>query len=273
MSASASSQFQLVKEKGWRRGLGNLLQGEYSAWFKSSRWWKHIILWFSIINVMMVIMILASAEAAKSELQEGPPVLFMYGIFGGMFVAFGVMIIMQRVILSEKHSGTAAWVLSKPVTRTAFVVSRLVVNSVAILLTSVIVPGVMLYITLGLFSDIGWLSPFGFIAALLMVSLHTFYWLALVLMMGTLVESSGVVIGVPMALFFFFWMGTGMAPALIYISPLLLTFSPAPEQMNALSVSFMTGEPVFSWLPLISTIVFCFIFIAVAIRRFNRQEF
>jgi hypothetical protein len=43
--------------------------------------------------------------------------------------------------------------------------------------------------------------------------------------------------------------------------------------MNALSVSFMTGEPVFSWMPLISTVVSCAIFIAVAIRRFNRQEF
>jgi hypothetical protein len=106
-----------------------------------------------------------------------------------------------------------------------------------------------------------------------MVSLHTFYWITLVLMMGTLVESSAAVIAVPMALFFFFWMGTGLIPALIYISPLLLTFSPAPEQMSALSVAFMTGEPVFSWLPLISTVAFCAIFIAVAIRRFNRQAF
>jgi ABC-2 type transport system permease protein len=272
MSANASGQFQLVEEKGWRRGLGNLLQGEYSAWFKSSRWWKHLLLWFSIINIMMVIMIIASAKAARDG-DDGPPVLFMYGIFGGMFVAFGVMIIMQRVLVREKRSGTAAWVLSKPVTRTAFVISRLLVNSIAILLTSVIVPGVILYITLGLFSDFGWLSPFGFVAALLMVSLHTFYWIALVLMMGTLFESSSGVIAVPMALYFLFWMGTGMIPGLIYISPLLLTFSPDPDHISSLPASLMTGQPVFSWLPLISTIVFCVIFIAVAIRRFNRQEF
>ena len=272
MSTTASGQFQLVKERGWRRGLGNLLRGEYSAWFKSSRWWKHILMWFSIINVMMGIMIIASAKPAKDG-NEGPPVLFMYGIFGGMFVAFGVMIIMQRVLVREKRSGTAAWVLSKPVTRTAFVVSRLVVNAIAILLTSVIVPGLILYITLGFFSGIGWLSPLGFAAALVMVSIHTFYWIAFVLMMGTLFESSSAVIAVPMALFFTFWMGTGMIPALIYVSPLLLTFSPAPEQMSALSVSFMIGEPAFSWLPLLATVASCVIFIAVAIRRFNRQEF
>jgi ABC-2 type transport system permease protein len=276
MSANASLRLRRVAEKGWRRGLGNLLRGEYSTWFKSSRWWKHLLMWFSIINGMMVIMIIAAAKEARDG-AEGPPVLFMYGIFGGMFVAFGVMIIMQRVLVREKNSGTAAWVLSKPVTRTAFVVSRLVVNSIAILLTSVIVPGVILYITLGLLSDLGWLSPLGFIAALLMFSLHTFYWIALVLMMGTLFESSGAVIAVPMALFFIFWMGPELVPVLsyitIYVSPFLLTFSPVPEQMNSLAGSFMTGEPVFSWLPLISTVFFCVLFISVAIWRFNRQEF
>jgi ABC-2 type transport system permease protein len=272
MSATGSSQFQLVREKGWRRGMRNLLRGEYSAWFKSSRWWKHILMWFAIINVMMAIMVMAGADAAKTG-GEGPPILFMYGIFGGMFVAFGVMIIMQRVLVREKSSGTAAWVLSKPVTRTAFVVSRLIVNTIAILLTAVIVPGVILYITLGLLSNFGWLSPFGFTAGLLMVSLHTFYWVTLVLMMGTLVESSAAVIAVPMVLFFVFWMGTGLLPFLVYVSPLLLTFSPEPEQMSALSIAFINGEPVFSWLPLILTIISCIVFIAVAIWRFNRQEF
>jgi hypothetical protein len=59
---------------------------------------------------------------------------------------------------------------------------------------------------------------------------------------------------------------------LIYVSPLMLIFSPV-EQINPLTVSFITREPVFSWLPLISTIVSSVIFIAVAIWRFNRQEF
>jgi len=267
MSTTTSSQIQLVNEKGWRRGLGNLLQGEYSSWFKSSRWWKHLLIWFAIVNGLMGIMIFVSAQEAG----DGPPVLFMYGIFGGMFVAFGVMIIMQRVLVREKQSGTAAWALSKPVTRTAFVVSRLVVNSLAILLTSTIVPGVILYLNLGLIGDMGWLSPGGFAAALLMVVLHTFYWIALVLMMGTLFESSSSVIAGPMALYFGFWIGSFLFPPLIYISPLSLTF--VPGQFNSLAGSLMTSEPVFSWLPLIATMISCVVFIAVAIWRFNRQEF
>jgi hypothetical protein len=137
----------------------------------------------------------------------------------------------------------------------------------------VIVPGVIFYITLGLFSDFGWLSQLGFAAGMLMILLHSFYWIALVLMMGTLTESSAAVIAVPIALYFFFWLGPDLLPDLLYISPLLLTFSPAPDQMNPLSVSFMAGEPVFSWLPLTLTVIFSVLFIIVAIWRFNRQEF
>ncbi|HET9912571.1 MAG TPA: ABC transporter permease subunit [Anaerolineales bacterium] len=229
-------------------------------------------MWVAIINGLMGLMVIATVEAAKDG-NDGPPLLFMYGIFGGMFVAFGVMIIMQRVLVREKQSGTAAWVLSKPVTRTAFVVSRLVVNSVAILLTTVIIPGMLLYLTLGLFSDIGWLSPIGYIAGISMFLLHTFHWIAFVLMMGTLLESSGGVLGVTMFLYFFFWYGPSLIPQLTYISPIMLTFSPDPDHMSALAISFMSGEPVFSWLPLLATIVSCVIFIGVAIRRFNRQEF
>ena len=272
MSANVPGQLQLGSENGWQRGLRNLLRGEYSAWFKSSRWWKQLLMWVAIINGMMGLMVIATFEAAKDG-NDGPPLLFMYGIFGGMFVAFGVMIIMQRVLVREKQSGTAAWVLSKPVTRTAFVISRLVVNSIAILLTTVIVPGVILYLTLGLFSDLGWLSPFGYSAGLLMFLLHTFYWIALVLMMGTLLESSGGVLGVTMFLYFFFWYGPSLIPQLTYISPIVLTFSPDPDHMSALAISLMGAEPVFSWLPLIATIVSCIVFIAVAVRRFNRQEF
>jgi ABC-2 type transport system permease protein len=262
----------MVRERGWVRGLGNLMRGEFSRWFKSSRWWIHLLIWMLVVNGMMAIMVYAAGRAAQDG-REGPPLLLMYGLFGGMFVAFGVMITMQRVIIGEKRSGTAAWVLSKPVTRTAFVISRLIVNAISILLTSVVVPGLIVYLTLGLWSDMGWLPPLGFLGGVTMIALHTFFWIALVLMMGTLFKRSGGVIAVPIALFFVLWMGPGMIPELAYVSPLLLTFSSGPGQMNSLAASLMTGGTVFSWLPLISTAMSSAIFVGVAVWRFNRQQF
>jgi hypothetical protein len=108
---------------------------------------------------------------------------------------------------------------------------------------------------------------------MVMIAVHTSFWLALVLMMGTFFDSTAGVIAVPMALYFGLWFGSGVIPGLVYISPLLLTFSPDPEQMESLATSLMIGEPVFSWLPLIAAAVYCVAFITVAIWRFNRQEF
>lgn len=269
MSAVKNSQFQLVEESGWKNGLGNLMQGEWSAWFKSSKWLKHSLIWFLIVNVMMLVMVLVAA----AEGEDGPPVLEMYGVFGGLFVAFGVMTIMQRVLIGEKKSGTAAWVLSKPVTRTSFVVSRLVGNIVPILVTAVAIPGIIVYLTIGLLSDIGWIAPLGFAGAVLMIAIHSFFWAAMVLMIGTLTNSSSKAIGIPIALLFFLWMGSSIVPGLIDVSPVRLAFSPSSDQAPALSYALLSGEAVFSWLPLIVAVLASIVFVSVAIRRFNRQEF
>jgi len=82
----------MVEERGWRRGLGNLLQGELSSWFKSSRWLKHLVMWLVIVNMFMVIFVFAAAEDENMDL------LMMYGIFGGRFVIIGAMIIVQGLL-------------------------------------------------------------------------------------------------------------------------------------------------------------------------------
>jgi ABC-2 type transport system permease protein len=263
--------FNMVAERGWRRGLGNLWQGEFSSWFRSTRWLKHLLLWVVLVNGFMAIMAYATSESAAGG-EEGPPLFLMYGIFGGMFVAFGVMIIMQRAIVGEKREGTAAWVLSKPVTRTAFVMSRMLGNTLGILLTSALVPGVLVYVTFGAFTPLGWLPPLGFLAGLFVFALHALFWLTLTLMMGTFFESATGVIAVPIALYFALWFIPNLVPSLMKVNPLVLTFSD-PEVMNSIAASLMTGTPVSTWLPLLVTVVLCVVFIAVAIWRFNRQEF
>jgi ABC-2 type transport system permease protein len=271
MSTGGNVQFEMVEESGWRRGLGNLLRGELSSWFRSSRWWKHLIVWLVIVNMFMVIFVYAASESAK-EGGEGPPLLLMYGIFGGMFVAIGAMIIVQGAFVGEKRSGTAAWVLSKPVTRTAFVVSRLIGNTVGVLVTSVLVPGVLVYVTLGVISELGWLPPLDFLAGLGVIALSTFFWLTLTLMAGTLFDSTGGVIATPMVVFFAMWFLPSLLTFLMHVSPVILFVGPG-DVYPAVSESLMSGQAPFSWIPVITTAIFSIVFIAVAIWRFNQQEF
>ncbi len=266
MNPDKSGQFQLVAETGWKRGLGNLLRGELSSWFESSRWLKQLALWVGIVNSMMLIMALASNGG------DGPNFLFMYGIFGGMFVAFGVMIVMQRAIVGEKRQGTAAWVMSKPVTRSAFVVSRLLGNALGILVTSTIIPAVLVYVTAGLLTPLGWLPPLGYLAGMAMYTLHVLFWLTLTLMMGVFFESTGGVIAVPTALYFALWTLPSLLPDLWKINPLVLTFGES-EFKQSIAASLMAGDPVTNWIPAILTAVLCVVFVAVSLWRFNRQEF
>jgi ABC-2 type transport system permease protein len=271
MSTSGNVQFQMVEERGWRRGLGNLLEGELSSWFKSSRWWKHVIVWLVIVNMFMVIFVYAVSEAAATG-DEGPDLLMMYGIFGGMFVALAAMIIVQGTFVGEKRSGTAAWVLSKPVTRTAFVVSRLVGNTIGVLVTAVLVPGVLVYVTLGVISDLGWLPPLYFLAGMGVIALSTFFWLTLTLMAGTFFESTAGVIAVPLVVFFAMWFLPSLLTFLTHVSPVMLFVGPG-DAYPAVSASLMSGQAPFSWIPVIATAIFSIVFIAVAIWRFNQQEF
>jgi ABC-2 type transport system permease protein len=274
---SAEVIFDMVDERGWRRGLGNLLKGQFSGWFKSSKWWRHGLIWLAVVNLILFFTTLGSKQAAIDAAAAGEPApvidtLMLYGIFGGMFVAIGVMIIMQSVIVGEKRSGTAAWVLSKPVTRTAFVVSRLIGSTVGILLTAVLLPGLIAYVTVGVFTPLGWLPPLNFLAGLAVMAVSMFFWLTLTLMSGTFFDSVGGVIAVPMTAFFALWFLPGVITPLIYISPVILFVGPGGEY-PAVTESLMSGEAPFSWIPAIAAILFSVVFIAVAIWRFNRQEF
>ena len=277
MSNAKSSQFQMVDERGWRRGMGNLLSGELSSWFRSTRWLKQILIWLVIINLILFFTVIGLNVATKEALAAGEPLPevetpMLYGVFGGMFVAFGVMVAMQRVIVGEKRDGTAAWVLSKPVTRTAFVVSRLVGNTLGILLTAVLVPGAVAYLTIGMLTPLGWLPPLDYLAGMAVISLSAFFWLTLTLMMGTFFEKSGGVIAIPMGLYFAMWMLPSVLTPLMYITPVILTVGP-DNDLKGVSTALMLGESPFSWIPVISAVIFSAIFITVAIRRFNSQEF
>jgi len=199
--------------------------------------------------------------------------VFLYGVFGGLFVAIGTMVIMQRAIVGEKASGTAAWVLSKPVTRPAFVVSRLVVNVLGIAATAVVVPALVFYVLVGGLSSVGWLPLIGYLAAVLLLIVNVVFWATLTWMMGSFSNSTAVVIAVPLAVFFGLWFLTPLIPGLVYLSPLMLALGQEGGGFPGLADSLMNGNAPYSWLPLVSAAAFIAVFIAAGILRFDREEF
>ncbi len=132
------SELTLVSQRGWRRGFDNLLDNEFGRWWRTRRWWIQSLIWVAVIGFLMGSIIMQGGNDSET-------VTLIYGIFASIFPAVAVIIQMQSSLIGEKSDGTAAWVLSKPASRPAFILAKLVANSLSVLVTTVLIPGLVAY--------------------------------------------------------------------------------------------------------------------------------
>ena len=263
---TGNQAFTMVGERGWRRGLGNMLRAGFGSWWKTNTWWVMSLIWTLVING-----ILAGVLWSEGDM-DWEAALALYSMFAGLFPPIAVIIIMQDAIVGEKESGTAAWVLSKPVSRSSFVLSKLIANSVSMLITMALIPGIFAYIQISIANG-GILDPLDFLGGLSVISLNLLYYLVLTLMLGTLFNHRGPVIGIPLALAFGQQLIFGFLPMLSLISPWTLIVPVSGLVDVPIAASLLLGEEPYSVIPLISVSVQIVLFIAIALWRFEREEF
>jgi ABC-type transport system involved in multi-copper enzyme maturation permease subunit len=143
---SGNNVFELVNERSWHRGLSNLLDNEFAGWWKTRMWWIQCLIWVGLIGFIVGIPLFGSPNA-HSRLSDG---LELYAIIAGIFPAVGVVIIMQDALVGDKRAGTAAWVMSKPAARLSFILSKLIANSLGMLTTMVVLPGIVVYMMISI---------------------------------------------------------------------------------------------------------------------------
>jgi ABC-2 type transport system permease protein len=182
-----------------------------------------------------------------------------------------VVIIMQGVVVGEKRGGTAAWVLSKPVTRPAFILSKVIANSLGVLATMVILPGIVAYTLTAAKTGTAWNLP-GFLTGLSVVFLSNFFFLSLTLMLGTFFGSRGPVIGIALGLLFMQQYLVGWLPFLRYVLPWNLII-PIGEPVDAVVPSLLLGTHNYSSIPILVVALESILFILIGLWRFSREEF
>jgi len=261
---AGNSAFELVSERGWRRGLGNLLDNEFARWWKTRLWWSQALIWILLIGFMLG----AVAIGAKESIDN---VVLIYCIFASMFPAVGVIIRTQDAVVGEKQDGTAAWVLSKPASRQSFILSKLVASGLSVLVIMVLLPGIVAY-GLMWFGTGTQLAPLAFLEGLAVIWLFQLFFLAFTLMLGTFFSNRGPVIGLSLALLFFQQYLIGLIPATNNLLPWTLVV-PTNNQTYAMVPSLLLGQPVSSYLQLFFITAEIVIFVLVAIWRFQREEF
>jgi ABC-2 type transport system permease protein len=186
------------------------------------------------------------------------------------FPMFAVIVITQGAIVSEKQSGTAAWVLSTPISRESFILSKLFANALGFLVTIVVLQGAIAYIQLSLYGG-ALLRAGPYLAMLALFSLYLLFYLALTLMLGAFFDNRGPVLGIAIGVAIASMRGigglfSGYAPWL----PKIL-----PEALPILAHGIVTDTPLPADWP-VSVLVVSFyglLFVALAIWRFRREEF
>ena len=257
---AANSSFELVSGRGWLRGFGNLLGHELARWWKTRMWWIQCLLW-AVLTVALLNL--------WGEPDRGFTVM-MFGQLTGVFQAIGVIVIMQGALVGEKIDGRAAWILSKPSTRPAYLLSKLVAYSLGVLVTMVLLSGVIVYAT-WLIQGTTLPGAIDFLKALGVISLSHLWYLTLTLMLAVLFSNRIVVLGISGGLLALSENLARYTPMGILL-PWNLTVAGWGTERSPL-IDLLSGQPIDSFLPNLAVVTAeCVLFVLIALWRFSRQE-
>ena len=139
----------------WLAGFSNMLAKELGEWFRTRRWLWQLVIWLGILDGFLAFMLFVLPVLAplwpglptREQVFMGLPVevgavmhFFSIVLMTG---TLGAIILAQDEVIQEKQSGTAAWILSKPVARPAFILTKQQSDLIGLLVFVVGVPGLI----------------------------------------------------------------------------------------------------------------------------------
>jgi ABC-2 type transport system permease protein len=190
----------------------------------------------------------------------------------GFAVFIGAVIFGHDILLKERESGTAAWLLSKPLSRKAFVLSKVLAVVLGVLVIILLVQGLITYALCSL--ELGSPMPvLPFVAGLGVLSLGVLFYLAMAIVLGAFTLSRGIALGVPLIIgitggfFLGIFQALGTFKELGYLVPWNLT---SYASSLATDVS-LASDQYWPW-PVIATVIWVLLFIVAALAKFERIE-
>jgi ABC-2 type transport system permease protein len=254
------------------------MRKENRAWWGTRRWWINAILWTGLLCGLMGILLFGPnnelQEASADEIAAvGGELAFVMDIglnvffqFGVAATAIGIIVLTQDVIIAEKQSGLAEWLLSKPLERRAYVLAKLAANALPMLLWLVGLPATVAY---GLLSvRMGAAFPvLPFLAGAGIMTIHTFFYLTLTLMLGTFFNNRGPILGIALGSV----LGGGMIGG--FIKPLLTITPWMLPKVATLTASGQSLPAEVGIVPVMATALWSVVLVAVAMVHFEKTEF
>jgi ABC-2 type transport system permease protein len=264
--SAANQGLQAVKEQGWRRGFANLLRNENRLWWGTRKWLVHLLLWLIVLNGLVLLVGLTDGQEVNNPVPIYDTLIQVFFQVGAFATTIGVVTTAQGAIVREKQLGTAAWLLSKPVSRSAFVLAKFVAYAVGFLSLAIVLPSAIFY-GQSLFFAGRVPELAGFLAGVGIAALHTLFYLALTLLLGTLFNTRGPIGGIAMGVLFAGFLLPNVLP-----QAAVLAF---PWMLKDLAVGLVLGSalPAVWPIPVVTTALWMALFIGVALWRFGHEEF
>lgn len=267
----AESSLNINQSRGWKMGLNNLLSRENGKWWRTSRWWVQSLVWGLITNGILLLLLFllpfiqANFEGVDpADLEEIPDGITAFFSLAGIAMPIGVVIVVQGSIIAERELGTAEWILSKPVSRSAFILAKLFGHGIGILITYVILQSVIAFGLVSL-SQNGLPSLSGYFAGMGLLALTLFFYLSLTLMMEAVARSRGAVLGASLGAALGGALLVNLFPGLALVTPF------AMANMIPIIVQGMVPPGVPVWMPIAFTALWCLVFVGITLWRFNKK--
>lgn len=252
-----------VRESARLGGFGNMLRKELGQWWGTRTWWVQTLIWVLILNGITTITALTETAMPQEMLAEVVGTFIAVGIGA---IGIGTVITVQGAMVGEKQLGTAAWVMSKPASRSAFILAKMLAYAIGYWITAMIIPAVIFIIVTGQLVPVPLALP-PFLAGLALMALGQLFYLSLTLMLGTFFSSRGPIAGIGIT----FIMTGLLLKSLIPLPIMILTPWPLPDVASGLALG--TELPSVWPVPIIATIIWIVVMTAVALWRFGREEF
>jgi ABC-2 type transport system permease protein len=254
-----------VKGSAWLSGFMNMLRKENGRWVGTHQWLTQSLIWLALVNgVVALVLYIGFTQSGAPATADMIQLFFM---LLGSFTPFGVIILTQSDVVGERQSGTAEWVLSAPLSREAFLLSKLAANSVWIFATMVLLQGVAFNLIMAVFG-LPAVPALNLAAGLAVNCLHLMFWLTLTLMLGASFHSRGPVLGIPIVFMFLQDLVAGLASMYApWLVPLM------PKSLLLQGMQLVQGQGISSTVPFAAMALLSVVFTAAAVWRFRREEF
>jgi len=252
-----------VRQHNRLGGFGNMLRKELGQWWGTRTWWVQALIWVLLLNGVSTIVMLTEAFTPGEKLQEVVQTFLPMAVG---IVGIGAVITVQGAIISEKELGTAAWIMSKPSSRSAFILAKIIAYTVGFSICAILIPSTIFYFEMRwlISASLPWMP---FLAGVAVALLNLLFYVILTLTLDTLFSSRGPVAGIGIAIIMTGLLLKGFIPQQV----LLLTPWLFPDLSGALALEMPL--PSVWFVPILAVSCWIILMTAVALWRFGREEF